>query len=52
MGIPRALRKRPLQELTYGSMYPIIGYMGVRVIVIVVQVLGKYMIIEYLDPLV
>ena len=31
-----------------GSMYPISGYLGV--IVIVVQVLGKYMIIGYLDP--
>ena len=31
-------------------MYPIIGYLGFRVIVITVQVLGKYMIVRYLDP--
>ena len=33
-----------------GSMYPIIRYFGFWVIVILVQVLGKYMIIWYLDP--
>ena len=31
-------------------MYPIIGHLGFLVIVIVVQVLGKYMTIGYLDP--
>ena len=31
-------------------MYPIFGYLGFLVIAIIVQVLGKYMIIEYLDP--
>ena len=31
-------------------MYPIIKYLGFRLIVIIVQVWGKYMIIEYLDP--
>ena len=31
-------------------MYPILRYLGFRVIVIVEQVLGKYMIIGYLDP--
>ena len=31
-------------------MYPIIWYLGFGVIVIVVQVVGKYMIIRYLDP--
>ena len=29
---------------------PIIRYVGLWVIVILVQVLGKYMIIRYLDP--
>ena len=33
-----------------GSKYPIIGYLGFWVIGITVQVLGKYMIIRYLDP--
>ena len=33
-----------------GSMYPMLGYLGFRVLVIIVQVLGKYMIIRYLDP--
>ena len=32
------------------SMYPIIRYLILWVIVILVQVLGKYMIIRYLDP--
>ena len=31
-------------------MYPIIRYLGFWVIVIIVQVSGKYMIIRYLDP--
>ena len=31
-------------------MYPIIRYLEFWVIVIIVQVLGKYMIIMYLDP--
>ena len=31
-------------------MYPITEYLGFGVIVIIVQVLGKYMIIGYLDP--
>ena len=31
-------------------MYPIIGYLGFGIMVIIVQVLGKYMIIGYLDP--
>ena len=30
--------------------YPIIGYLGFWVIVVIVQVLGKYTIIRYLDP--
>ena len=33
-----------------GSMYPIVRYLGIWVIVIIVQILGKYMIIRYLDP--
>ena len=33
-----------------GSMYPIIGYLRDLLIGIVVQVLGKYLIIGYLDP--
>ena len=33
-----------------GSKYPIIRYLGFGVIGIIVQVLGKYMIIRYLDP--
>ena len=33
-----------------GSMYPIIGVLGGLSIGIVVQALGKYMIIGYLDP--
>ena len=33
-----------------GSKYPIIRYLGFWVIVMIVQVLGKYMIIGYLDP--
>ena len=36
--------------LPRGSKYPITRYFGFRVIVIIVQVLGKYMIIRYLDP--
>ena len=36
--------------LPRGSMYPIIRYLGSSVIVIIVQVLGEYMIIRYLDP--
>ena len=31
-------------------MFPMIRYLGFGVIVIRVQVLGKYMIIRYLDP--
>ena len=31
-------------------MHPMIRYLGFRVIVIIVFVLGKYMIIRYLDP--
>ena len=31
-------------------MYPIIRYLEFGIIVIIVQVLGKYMIIRYLDP--
>ena len=31
-------------------MYPIIGYWGFGAIVIIMLVLGKYMIIWYLDP--
>ena len=31
-------------------MYPIFRYLGVGVIVIVGQVLGRYVIIRYLDP--
>ena len=31
-------------------MYPIIRYSGFVVIVVIVQVLVKYMIIRYLDP--
>ena len=31
-------------------MYPIIRYLGFGIIVLIVQVLGKYMIIRYLDP--
>ena len=34
-------------QVPRGSMYPL----GIWVIVIIVQVLGKYMIIGYLDPL-
>ena len=30
-------------------MYPI-GYLGFWVLVMIVQVLGRYMIIRYLDP--
>ena len=33
-----------------GSMYPIIRYLGFGVRVIIVQVLGNYMIIRYVDP--
>ena len=33
-----------------GSKYPIISYLRFWVIVIIVQVLGKYMNIRYLDP--
>ena len=29
---------------------PIIWYLGFGLVVIVVQVLGKYMIVRYLDP--
>ena len=32
-------------------MYPIIGYLGFWGIVIIELVLGKYMIVKYLDPL-
>ena len=31
-------------------MYSMIRYLGFGVIVIIVQILGKYMIIGYLDP--
>ena len=31
-------------------MYPIIRYLGFGVRVIIVQVLGNYMIIRYVDP--
>ena len=33
-----------------GSKYPIIRYLGFWLRIIVVQVLGKYVIIRYLDP--
>ena len=33
-----------------GSMHPIIRFLGILVIVVIVQALGKYMIIRYLDP--
>ena len=33
-----------------GSKYPMIRYLGLVVVVIMIQVLGKYMIIRYLDP--
>ena len=36
------------QTLPKGSMYPIIGYLGFGLIL--VQVLGEHMNIEYLDP--
>ena len=36
--------------LPRGSKYPIIGYLGFGVIVIIVQFLGEYMNMEYLDP--
>ena len=31
-------------------MYPITKYLGLWIIVIIAQALGKYMIIRYLDP--
>ena len=31
-------------------MYPIVRYLGLRLIAVTVQVLGKYMIVRYLDP--
>ena len=51
-------RKQPLfgslgpsqSYLAEGSKYPIIRYLGLRLIVIVVRVLGKYMIVRLLDP--
>ena len=33
-----------------GSMYPMLGYLGFWVIAIIVQVLGKYMIISTWTP--
>ena len=36
--------------LPRGSMYAIIRYLGFGYLGIMVQVLGKYMIIRYLDP--
>ena len=35
--------------LPRGSKYPITGYRGFRVLEVKVQVLGKYMIVRYLD---
>ena len=34
-----------------GSKYPIIRYLGFEISAILVQLLGKYMILRYLDPL-
>ena len=39
-----------LQIKPKGSMYPMIRYLGFGIIVVLVLVLGKYMIIRYLDP--
>ena len=47
------LQPRPVPSLLVlprGSKYPIVRYLEFWVIVILVQVLGKYMIIRYLDP--
>ena len=39
-----------LAQLFGGSKYPRICYLGFWEIVIVIQVLGRYMMIGYLDP--
>ena len=48
---PQTLNPRDIDNLGLprGSKYPIIRCLGL-VIVIIVQVLGKYMIVRYLDP--
>ena len=50
---PKPIQKSPTSSTYYeprGSKYPIIRYLGFWVIVIIVQVRGKYMIVRYFDP--